>query len=203
MDLACVGAFGLLPSYFRPRLLFLSMAPPIALDCNLRQGDPLSLLLFVLAADVLSSMFNHILDSHILHGVPLERFGNLCHLQYVDDLIILLAGESKDLRNIKLILFLFEGISRLAINFSKTCLFPRELRVSPSLVDLATLNCSTNVLPISYLGIPIAGRRSRRQDWEFLIQKIKDRLTSWKVNLVSLGGRLTLINSILSALPTY
>lgn len=49
---------------------------------------PLSPLPFVLAADVLSVMFNHALESHVLHGVPLGRHGNVCHLQYVDDLII-------------------------------------------------------------------------------------------------------------------
>ncbi|XP_039134368.1 uncharacterized protein LOC120271757 [Dioscorea cayenensis subsp. rotundata] len=170
---------------------------------GLRQGDPLSLLLFVLVADVLSSMFNHALTSHILYGVPLGNFGNVCHLQYADDLIILSAGGTEDLKIIKLILFIYKDISGLAINLHKTCLFSTGFGSLPSQSSLGTLNCAASTLPITYLGVPIAGRRPRYQDWEVLIHKVKDRLTSWKANYLSLGGRLILINSVLSALPTY
>lgn len=44
---------------------------------------------------------------------------------------------------------------------------------------------------------------SRRQDWEKLILAIKGHLPSWKSNLLFLGSRLILVNSILSAIPTY
>lgn len=63
---------------------------------GLRQGDPLSPLLFVLAVDVLSSMFNNALNSGILYGVPIGESGTkMCHLQYADDLLILTAGGVK------------------------------------------------------------------------------------------------------------
>lgn len=42
---------------------------------GLRQGDPLSPLLFVLVSDVPSTMFDNALNSHILIGVPLREFG--------------------------------------------------------------------------------------------------------------------------------
>lgn len=58
-------------------------------------------------------------------------------------------------------------------------------------------------LPITYLGIPISGRRPCKQDWRSLTEKIKGRLASWKSNYLSIGGRLTLLNSVLSAVPTY
>lgn len=46
----------------------------------LRQGDSLSPLLFVLATDVLSLIFNHALDSGVLYGVPISSWGKMCHL---------------------------------------------------------------------------------------------------------------------------
>ena len=39
---------------------------------------------------------------------------------------VVCARGGKDLRNIKLILILFEGISDLAINFYKICLFSTQ-----------------------------------------------------------------------------
>ncbi|XP_039122027.1 uncharacterized protein LOC120258643 [Dioscorea cayenensis subsp. rotundata] len=59
---------------------------------DLRHGDPLSPLLFILVVDVLSSLLSNALDSGILYGVPLGSQGKICHLQYVDDLLILTAG---------------------------------------------------------------------------------------------------------------
>lgn len=58
-------------------------------------------------------------------------------------------------------------------------------------------------MPITYLGIPISGRRPRRHDWECVILKVRKRLSTWKGRFLSLGGRLTLVNSVLSVLPTY
>lgn len=55
---------------------------------GLRQGDHLSPLLFALAADALSAMFNHALISRVLIGVHLNNSESVCRLQYADDLII-------------------------------------------------------------------------------------------------------------------
>lgn len=87
---------------------------------GLRQGDPLSSLLFSLAADTLRTMFTYSLSLSVLLGVPLGTLGRVCHLQYDDDLIIFLARGFGDLHIIKLILYLYEGLSFLTINFNKS-----------------------------------------------------------------------------------
>lgn len=170
---------------------------------GLRQGDPLSPLLFVLVTDVLSAMFNHALNSKILIGIPLDDFGSKCYLHYADDLLILTSGGLEDLRVIKLILYLFEGMTGLKTNFAKTCLYITRMGEIPYWTAAETLHCNRGLLPITYLGIPISGRWPRRQDWEGLILKVRRRLGSWKLRHISLGGRLTLVNSVLSVIPTY
>ncbi|XP_039134216.1 uncharacterized mitochondrial protein AtMg00310-like [Dioscorea cayenensis subsp. rotundata] len=91
----------------------------------------------------------------------------------------------------------------LETNFAKTCLYSSRVGELTARVKTETLHCNRGLLPITYLGIPISGRRPRRQDWDGIIHKVRRRLSSWKLRHISLGGRLTLVNSVMSAIPTY
>jgi hypothetical protein len=54
-----------------------------------------------------------------------------------------------------------------------------------------------------YLGIPIHYRKLSNTDWIKVEERFEKRLSSWKGKNLSTGGRLTLINSVLSSLPMY
>jgi len=170
---------------------------------GLRQGDPLSPLLFAIAADSLSAMFSHAIKSKVLIGVPLDHSNSICHLQYADDLIIFSGGGREDLRIIKLILYLFEGASGLSINFKKSCLYSTNFGFQPHSSSATILSCRKDCLPLTYLGVPLSGRRPKRLDWSKLINMVKARLSPWKAIYLSLGGRLSLINFVLSTVPVY
>lgn len=94
----------------------------------------------------------------------------------------------------KLILYLFEGIIGSETNFIKNCLFSTRMSELPEATAAKTLNCGVGLLPVTYLGVLISGRRPRRQDWEVIILKVRRRFSSWKMQHLSLGGRLTLVN---------
>ncbi|XP_039118934.1 uncharacterized protein LOC120255100 [Dioscorea cayenensis subsp. rotundata] len=140
---------------------------------GLRQGDSLSLMLFTLVMDVLSSMFVHALNTKVLVGVPLGEFGSSCNLHYADDLLILTIGGLEDLRVVKLILYVFEGLTGLETNFDKTCLYSSKIGELPEVATAETLSCVMGTLLVTYLGIPISRSRPRKQDWEGLILNIR------------------------------
>jgi hypothetical protein len=56
-----------------------------------------------------------------------------------------------------------------------------------------------------YLGIPIHYWRLTLAEWKLVEERLQKCLSSWKGKLLSLGGRLILINSVLSnmVLRTY
>ncbi|GJX33271.1 hypothetical protein Tco_0243126 [Tanacetum coccineum] len=44
---------------------------------------------------------------------------------------------------------------------------------------------------------------SRKHLWNETVDKVKMKLSKWKMNTLSIGGRLTLIKSVLSSTPLY
>lgn len=58
-------------------------------------------------------------------------------------------------------------------------------------------------MPFNHLGIPIGDNMNRIKAWDFLIERFKKKLSSWKAKALSFGGRLTLVKSVPGSLPIY
>lgn len=70
-----------------------------------RQGDPLSPLLFVLAADLLQSIANKAWHRGVLKHPLSDNFGgDFPIVQYADDILVILPGDAITLFNLKGIL---------------------------------------------------------------------------------------------------
>ncbi|GJW23431.1 RNA-directed DNA polymerase, eukaryota, reverse transcriptase zinc-binding domain protein [Tanacetum coccineum] len=52
-------------------------------------------------------------------------------------------------------------------------------------------------------GVKVGMSPSRRKAWDEIIGKVSNRLSKWKIKTLSVGGRLTLIKSVLTSLPLY
>lgn len=65
------------------------------------------------------------------------------------------------------------------------------------------LRCAVGSWPIPYLGIKVGGRLNEVEAWKDTVEKVRGRLNRWEVGSLSMGGRITLIKSVLTALPIY
>ena len=74
----------------------------------------------------------------------------------------------------------------------------------PNVPELAgILGCSVASLPLTYLGLPLGASFKMKSIWARVVEKMEKRLVGWKRLYLSKGGRVTLIKSTLSSLPTY
>jgi hypothetical protein len=124
-------------------------------------------------------------------------------LQYADDTIIFIDHDLEKAQNMKLLLCAFEQASGLKINFHKSELFcfgeAQEARDQYAEI----FGCRSGDFPLKYLGIPIHYRKLSNSDWKRVEERFEKRLNSWKGKHLSIGGKLTLINSVMSSLPMY
>ncbi|XP_071700037.1 uncharacterized protein [Rutidosis leptorrhynchoides] len=99
--------------------------------------------------------------------------------------------------------YLEKGASGLKVNFSKSNLFSVGVS-SDAVSDMARyLGCATCVIPFTYLGVLVGCEMKKRKDWDFVVDKVKHRLSDCKEKSLSFGGCITLIKSVLSSLPLY
>jgi hypothetical protein len=86
----------------------------------LRQGDPLSLILFNTAVDALAILVNRVVESGLIKGVISHLVPRGAYMfQYADDTFFLFEDSLESARNLKLILCFFEHLSGLKVNFHK------------------------------------------------------------------------------------
>ncbi|KAL8531621.1 hypothetical protein ACS0TY_008279 [Phlomoides rotata] len=93
--------------------------------------------------------------------------------------------------------------SGLKVNFEKCCLLGVNIRES-KLRDMAeVLECGVGTFPFSYLDIKVGMNHRHTTEWSGEIQKIRNHVKRWEDKKISLGGRIILVNAVLSSLPTY
>ncbi|KAL9679888.1 hypothetical protein QQ045_017759 [Rhodiola kirilowii] len=174
-------------------------------DGGVRQGDPLSPSLFVIAMEWLSRVLNASVD----HGVvqpffPKRRAVRVSHLLFADDLLIFTNGAKNSVRNLMDLIKDFCALSGQCLNPEKSSIiFPNSFPSSRQAEILSLTRFSEGVLPVPYLGAPLFRGRVRIDMFTDLVDKVTARIGVWMKRFLSMGGRVTLVNSVLSAIGVH
>jgi len=124
---------------------------------------------------------------------------DLVSLHYADDTLILVSRDARSLISLKLLLYAYEMMTGLKINFYKSFIYNLNRCDEIGTRAAIILNCNLGTLPFTYLGLPIKVTSLSREDWQPLIERVEKKLATWKGNTLSRGGILILVNSVLSS----
>ncbi|GJT56704.1 RNA-directed DNA polymerase, eukaryota [Tanacetum coccineum] len=170
---------------------------------GLKQGDPLSPFLFILVMEALHLSVCKAVDEDVFKGIQLQGSLALSHLFYADDAFFMGEWSDNNLRGIINILKCFHLASGLQINIHKSQIL--GVGVSRSRVEdmASSLGCTIMENKFRYLGVMVGAGMTRHKAWDDVILKLQSRLSKWKAKTLSIGGRLTLLKSVLGASPLY
>ena len=171
--------------------------------CGVRQGDPLSPLIFVLAADLLQAAINEACRAGQLQLPIPSHDNNYPVIQYANDTILVFPACPNQARVLKQILLDYATSAGLKINFHKCEVVAMGMGLDESQEVADLLNCKLGSLPLQYLGLPIGGRSPTIQDWAPLCNTVAGRVGQWRGRFMSPVHRLILTNSSLSSLPMF
>lgn len=94
-------------------------------------------------------------------------------------------------------------MSGLKINFHKSeiyCIGEAKEKIQEY---KEIFSCREGSLPLQYLGLHIDDKRVNNAQWRPVEEKIEKRMAGWVGNMLSIGDRVTLVNSCLSSIPLF
>ena len=173
---------------------------------GIRQGCPLSPYLFVLAINELSLALQEAMSNSSLVGIVLGPNCPPIHsLLFADDLLICGRANCQEASIMMHILRSFCNNSGQAPNWSKSgIVFSRH--VDPNTAAAIKQNFPVPDMDGSFahLGHPlILPGKDRTAAYNFVLDKFKSKLSTYKADKLSHAARLTLIQSVFASIPIY
>lgn len=123
---------------------------------------------------------------------------------YVDDLVLYCKADMSDARAILDCLTEFFACSGQQINFTKSSIhFSSNTSSSTKASILRLLGMVECDHKGSYLGLPFCRHQPRLTQLHHIVERVKAKLTRWKVKVLSFAGRGVLVKSVIQSIPSY
>ncbi|KAL6141778.1 hypothetical protein ACLB2K_060065 [Fragaria x ananassa] len=165
---------------------------------GLRQGDPLSPYLFLLCAEVFSTLLENRVEEGALQGIRVcDGASVITHLLFADDSLLFGRASLAECLCMKSVLEDYEAASGQQVNFSKiNIVFSKAVAVDlrNSLEDVFSVGVVAK--HEKYLGLPTVVGRNKTDTFGYIKEQLSKKLEGWQGKLLSSAGKDILIRVV-------
>ncbi|XP_074299904.1 uncharacterized protein LOC141631082 [Silene latifolia] len=164
---------------------------------GLRQGDPVSPLMFTVCLEYLSRVLMMVQKHTRFNFHPLCQRIKLSHLCFADDLILFCKANRDSVSLMIKAFALFSRATGLVMNTGKSSLYCNGID-NQVLRDLELISgMKRGHVPFTYLGVTVSPKRLSVMDCNRLVDNVVDRIRGLGSRKLSYAGRTVLIQSYL------
>jgi hypothetical protein len=156
---------------------------------GVRQGEPLSPILFVLVANLLRTIINKPKNLGLLK-LPLTHMcgQDFPIIEYTYDTILVMEAYPRQLLFLKAMMNSFSTSIGLHVNYKKSNIYP--INVSDEKMDMLARTFSYNIesFPFTYMGLPMGTTKLKLDSFLPLIQRIENDYNQLSYSCHKLAG---------------
>lgn len=172
---------------------------------GIRQGDPISLYIFLLCIEFLGAQIHSMCENNRWDKIKASKNGpSFSHVFFADDLMLFAKANAKNCEAIIEVLDTFCKLAGQKLNLAKSrVLFSQNVsrRCKRSICRKLGINATQNLG--RYLGLPLTYKGRIGDAFNFVIEKVQKKLSSWKAKFLFKAGKMVLAKSAAIPIAEY
>jgi hypothetical protein len=172
---------------------------------GIRQGDPLSLYLFILCSEVLAHLINRDVERGQINGLKIApRAPPISKLLYVDDVLLFCGAKINEVSSLLRCVEKYCVWSSQLVSIDKSGVFVSK-GVHPHFCRQIKDQWGFKTLPkdAKYLRLPLFLTHKKAKDFSFVKERLESKVSGWKRKCLSWSGRAILIKSVAQSILSY